>query len=252
MRHGGGQSITLGTFAPPAEAGRPCPGLVHMRNREEHVRPHSRGAMRPSCAWIVPPNLRAWGMPGVSCARSPVCKGRKHTGSDRRYSRKHPAFPHAMVLTVSFGLSPVIGLVCHRRLRSCLPRLDAGVEASGPHDFAVRTSALSSLAPPASTASRPAFVTIAIRPSRGRDGWGYRSDLGQAKTEIFLQLGLDAPNHVEPTGEFSSLAHAARAGNPSSEIGVGTPDNGPSLLSLGLRPAPNVVGSAAANGPRFH
>jgi hypothetical protein len=60
---------------------------------------------------------RAWGMPGVSCARSPVCKGRKHTGSDRRYSRKHPAFPHAMVLTVSFVLSPVIGLSCHRRRR---------------------------------------------------------------------------------------------------------------------------------------
>jgi hypothetical protein len=43
-----------------------------------------------------------------------------------------------MVLTVSFVLSPVIGLVCHRRLRSCLRKLDAGVEASGPHDFAVR------------------------------------------------------------------------------------------------------------------
>ena len=30
---------------------------------------------------------------------------------------EHPAFPHAMVLTVSFVLSPVTGLVCHRRLR---------------------------------------------------------------------------------------------------------------------------------------
>jgi hypothetical protein len=46
-----------------------------------------------------------------------------------------------MVLTVSFVLSPVIGLVCHRHLRSCLRKLDAGVEASGPHDFAVRVSA---------------------------------------------------------------------------------------------------------------
>src|SRR5216684_461959 len=34
--------------------------------------------------------------------------------SHHRYSRIHPAFPHAMVLTVSFVLSPVIGLVCHR------------------------------------------------------------------------------------------------------------------------------------------
>ena len=30
----------------------------------------------------------------------------------------HPAFPHAMVLTVSFALSSVIGLCCHRRLRT--------------------------------------------------------------------------------------------------------------------------------------
>jgi hypothetical protein len=37
-----------------------------------------------------------------------------------------------------FVLSPVIGLFCHRRLRHLLRKLDASVEASGPHDFAVR------------------------------------------------------------------------------------------------------------------
>jgi hypothetical protein len=47
--------------------------------------------------------------------------------------------------------------------------LNAGVEASGPHDFAVRKHAHLSEAPPASTASRPTFVTIAKRPSEGRD-----------------------------------------------------------------------------------
>jgi hypothetical protein len=47
-----------------------------------------------------------------------------------------------MVLTVSSALSPVIGLVCHRRLADTSTRLDAGVEASGPHDFAVRESAV--------------------------------------------------------------------------------------------------------------
>src|SRR6202012_4511112 len=31
--------------------------------------------------------------------------------------RKHPAFPAQWVLTVSSALSPVIGLVCHRRRR---------------------------------------------------------------------------------------------------------------------------------------
>jgi hypothetical protein len=47
-----------------------------------------------------------------------------------------------MVLTGSFVISPVIGLVCHRRKRSCLRQLDASVEASGPHDFAVRIHVL--------------------------------------------------------------------------------------------------------------
>jgi hypothetical protein len=35
-------------------------------------------------------------------------------------------------------ISPVIGLCCHRRLRDVSRKLDASVEASGPHDFAVR------------------------------------------------------------------------------------------------------------------
>ena len=45
-----------------------------------------------------------------------------------------------MVLTVSFVISPVIGLVCHRRQQVTTCQLDASVEASGPHDFAVRVS----------------------------------------------------------------------------------------------------------------
>ena len=109
-----------------------------------------------------------------------------------------------MVLTAYFVLSPVIGLVCHRHLRSCLRKLDAGVEASGPHDFAVREPALSSAAQAASTASRPASVTIAIRPSVGRDIEGYRFDLGQAEMEIFLQMGLDSQFTDLPVGQNQS------------------------------------------------
>ena len=68
-----------------------------------------------------------------------------------------PAFPARMVLTVSFVLSPVNGLCCHRPLR------DAGIEPEGPtsphhrkvgisvampgpHDFAVRLCLRSSFA----------------------------------------------------------------------------------------------------------
>jgi hypothetical protein len=64
-------------------------------------------------------------------------------------------------------LSPAIGLFCHRHRRNCFRQLDAGVEASGPHDFAVRKKTLSSVALLTSTASRPASVTIASRPSSG-------------------------------------------------------------------------------------
>ena len=60
-----------------------------------------------------------------------------------------------MVLTAYIVLSPVTGLSCHRHRRSYLRQLDASVGASGPHDFAVRKSALSSVAPLTSTASRP-------------------------------------------------------------------------------------------------
>src|SRR5438876_5407753 len=111
-----------------------------------------------------------------------------------------------MVLTAYFVLSPATRLCCHRRLRiwyvktrlglRTSARLDASIGASEPHDFTVRepvyakgfdgqkrlSSACHSSAhgpydPPchpltspdalASTASRPASVTIAIRPSSG-------------------------------------------------------------------------------------
>jgi hypothetical protein len=83
--------------------------------------------------------------------------------------------PCAMVLTVSFVISPVTGLSCHRRQRDARHRrqLDASVGASGPHDFAVReVSAFVSRATRVHRIPRPTFVTIAIRPSETRrDGW---------------------------------------------------------------------------------
>jgi hypothetical protein len=69
-----------------------------------------------------------------------------HTGNTRHSPRNG--------FTAYSALSPVTGLVCHRRQRNRFRRLDASVGASGPHDFAVRKHALSSATPPASTASR--------------------------------------------------------------------------------------------------
>ena len=106
-------------------------------------------------------------MPGARRTRSLVCKGRKHTSSHHEFAGT-PGIPARNgfngFLRALPGdralLSPSPGTI------SCA-ELDASVGASGPHDFAVRKHAPSSRAPPASTASRPASVTIAIRPSCG-------------------------------------------------------------------------------------
>jgi hypothetical protein len=63
-------------------------------------------------------------------------------------------------------LSPVIGFlatVIPEKLAS--HELDASVEASGPHDFAVRVTRCSSKAHPRPPHPAPTFVTIAKRPS---------------------------------------------------------------------------------------
>src|SRR5260370_29878531 len=57
-------------------------------------------------------------MPGARCARSLACKIKKHTSIVTTVTPDSPDIPRAMVLTVYFVLSPVTGLVCHRRLRS--------------------------------------------------------------------------------------------------------------------------------------
>src|ERR1700731_1434226 len=115
-----------------------------------------------------PGDQRAQGMPGAQCARSLVCEIKKHTSKVTTVTPETPGIPRAMVLTVSFALSPVTGLVCHRHQRK-LPLANL-TPASGRQDHTTSPSAksaLSSLAPPASTASHSASVTIAIRPSVG-------------------------------------------------------------------------------------
>ena len=85
-------------------------------------------------------------MPGARCARSLACKIKKHTSVVTTVTPDTPGIPRAMVLTVSFVIFPVIGLWCHRRLQNDSRKLDASVEASEPHDFAVRLTRCSSAA----------------------------------------------------------------------------------------------------------
>jgi hypothetical protein len=107
----------------------------------------SRRMIRASFALSLPPShirgsreCRVLDAPAASCALgSGVCT--------RVFTAEAPessGIPHAMVLTVSSALSPVIGLSCHRHPRDAQHHreLDASVEASGPHGFAVRISAV--------------------------------------------------------------------------------------------------------------
>src|SRR3954470_23301719 len=124
--------------------------------------------MHPSCARIYPPFPRKGvGNAGCRRTRSLACKVKKHTSWSPQAKPDDPAFPHATVLTVSFVISPVIGLCCHRRF-ACA-KLDASVEASGPHDFAVRVQHRSSKVPNSVHRIPSRVRDDRERPSVGRD-----------------------------------------------------------------------------------
>src|SRR5437868_12851535 len=132
-------------------------------------------------------------MPGARCTRSLACKSKKAHEVVTTGSPEQPGIPRAMVLTASFVISPVIGLFCHRRYRNYFRQLDASVEVSGPHDFAVRISTFRQACYRVHRIPCPTSVTIAKRPSRvGRDGASCRIDLGCWRSRIFLRSGLDS------------------------------------------------------------
>jgi hypothetical protein len=200
-------------------------------------------------------------MPGARCARSLVCEMKKahkhshhgHTGNTRHSPRNG--------FTAYIALSPVTGLSCHRRLRNTFRTLDASVGASGPHDFAVHGHAPSSEALPVSTASRPAFVTIASRPSGGTGRARHTTDLHFGKTEIFLREGWtrgpDTPSQTAPDGQITCVSR--RSPEERSDIRAPQPRMALRLCGLlaGLLDAPkgslvttsDVAVRASGRGP---
>jgi hypothetical protein len=69
--------------------------------------------------------------------------------------------------------------------------LDASVEASGPHDFAVRVSAVRQQHFRVHRIPLPTSVTIASAPPVGAGRGNYETVLRQTKTDLFFQEGLD-------------------------------------------------------------
>ena len=93
--------------------------------------------------------------------------------------------------TAYFVLFPVIGLSCHRRQWCCHRWLDAGVEASGPHDFAVRKHALF-----VNSATCVHRIPPRVRDDRETPLWwdemgrACKDDLPDRTSEIFLKKRL--------------------------------------------------------------
>jgi hypothetical protein len=187
-------------------------------------------------------------MPGARRTHSLACESKKaRRVSHHRYNAINR---HSLRdgFNAYFVLSPVTGLFCHRRLRNTFRQLDASVGASGPHDFAVRFKLRSSTRRQSvHRIPRPTSVTIAIRPSCG-NGMAEISggDLPDGTSEIFLQGGLDDPNHVERPQQFAVYAHAiSRASGPRCQAALSQtelicPDG-----QIGwLRPSP-LVGEGA-------
>src|SRR5204863_9943077 len=101
-------------------------------------------------------------------------------------SPDQPSIPARNGFTAYFVISPVIGLFCHRRQQVTTCQLDASVEASGPHDFAVRVSTVRQHCLRVHRIPCPTSVTIAIRPSCGTGWIGYTFDLGQNGNGMFF------------------------------------------------------------------
>ena len=133
------------------------------------IRSRSRRALRARFARNVLPSevQKAQGMPGAQCARSLVCRKTNTRVSHHGHTGNHPAFPAQWfygLLRALPGdhalLTPSPALL----LADLTPALGRQNHTTSPY-AALRSSS----APTASTASRPASVTIASRPSVGRD-----------------------------------------------------------------------------------
>ena len=102
-------------------------------------------------------------MPGVRCARSRVCRGSGVAHTRSQVTPETSGIPRAMVYGL-FRTLPGDRAFLSPSLADIAANLTPASRRQD-HTTSPSASALSSRAPLASTASRPAFVTIASRPS---------------------------------------------------------------------------------------
>jgi hypothetical protein len=163
----------------------------------EKTHPHILAA---PCARVVPEPLplkqRAQGKPDARRTRSLACEMNKAHEQVTTGLPSLPGLPCAMVLTVSFVISPVTGLSCHRHQRNYFHQLDASVGASGPHDFAVRVSTFRQARHP-----RPPHLLPNDRDDRDTPLSGSRraaeaTDLRLREAEYFFRRGWTGRNRL--------------------------------------------------------
>src|SRR6202171_5652870 len=127
----------------------PSPGMPATTARElrfsfmPDMTSHSHGALRPSFSFHFRPR-KSEGAGKTGCAlhpRSRVQTCTKKSTRAYRFSGNTPAFPAQWFYGLCRAL-PGDRLSCHRRHADRSAQLDASIGASGPHDFAVRVSAV--------------------------------------------------------------------------------------------------------------
>jgi hypothetical protein len=104
-------------YPPPPGEGRTYVCSGHDSAASRHVAPELCKSSALTNRARRRPSRRAQETPGARCTRSPCAKCRKHTGRHHRLTGT-PGISCAMVLTVSFVLSPATGLCCRCRRRN--------------------------------------------------------------------------------------------------------------------------------------
>ncbi len=113
-------------------------------------------------------------------------------------------FPCAMGYGLFRALAGETRLACHRLAKMLrISRETPAARTSGPHDFAVRIACARQSQRSASTASRPTFVTTAIRPSILR-----ACAVGQISDWAFRAFG--ASSDLLLAGQTSHILESAR------------------------------------------
>ena len=155
--------------------------------------------------------LRVQGMPDAQRTRSLACnrKARKQvtTGTPKR-----SGIPCAMVLRLIPCSPRCTGLVVTVAGGLVARQLDPSVGGSGPHGFAVRIFSARRALPTRPPHPCPRFLTIAKRPSCGRDARRGATDLPDGTSGFFFAKGLDRISDNRHVGQISRDARYQRPG----------------------------------------